>query len=107
MTIIFKARLKAGIKYDEDAKVYITYSPALGIYSQGENAIQAKLALEDAVESFFSVAYKKGVLERLLKNVEFSSKDEFVSVEEKILEKNHFQDIFDFRAYLPLVASVA
>jgi hypothetical protein len=98
MTIKFKAKLKAGIKYDDIAKVYVTYSPSLGIYSQGINKIQAKLALEDAVASFISVAHKNGVLDKILKSVELCNEEEITVQEEKILENKLFQDIFEFPA---------
>ena len=105
MTITIKAQLIAGIKHDENANVFVTYVPALGIYSQGENMIQAKLALNDAVESFFRVSHDKGVLHTLLESANFFTKSEYVTVEEKILEENNFQDIFPISTHVPLVAA--
>jgi len=104
MTITIKAHLMAGIKHDDNANVVVTYVPALGIYSQGENMVQAKLALEDAVESFFRVSHEKGVLYTILESANFPTKSEYVTVEEKILEKNNFQDIFHISTRVPLVA---
>jgi hypothetical protein len=104
MNITIKAKLMAGIKYDADAKVYVTYVPALGIYSQGENIIQAKFALDDAVKSFFTIAHKKGVLHTLLEKAKLSTKREYITVEEKILEKNNFEDIFPISTNVPLIA---
>lgn len=105
MTITFKAKLKAGIKYDDVAKVYVTYAPSLGIYSQGVNKIQAKVALEDAVASFISVAHQNGVLDKILKSVELC-KEEEITIEEKILENKSFQDIFEFPASIYCAATV-
>ncbi len=113
MNIIFEAKLKAGIKYDKDVEVYVTYAPALRVYSQGETAIQAKSALKDAVQSFLIVAYSNGVLEKCLKNVGFAiiadprstlcESEEYISFkEEEILEEKQFDDIFEIPASLPL-----
>jgi hypothetical protein len=99
MTIKFTAQLKAGLKYDSEAGVYVTYAPSLGIYSQGETQSQAKAALEDAVGSFLIVAHKNGVLDKLLKSADLCpEEDEFIKVEGKILKEKLFDDIFDFPA---------
>ena len=105
MTIEFKAKLKAGMFYDKNAEVYVTYAPALGIYSQGETKKEAKAALTDAVESFLVVSYRKGVLAESLKSADFCDGEEYVNIEEKILKKQKFQDIFNVPACLSLVAA--
>lgn len=113
MKITFKARLKAGIKYDKEAEVYIAYTPALRLYSQGETPRQAKMAIKDAVGSFLIVSYTRGVLEKCLKSAGFSAEDhtkaglsadeEYIRIkEEAILKENKFKDIFDVPASLPL-----
>lgn len=106
----FEAKLKAGIKWDEDAKVYVTFAPALGLYSQGANKIQAKAALDDAVNSFLIVAYKKNVLNSILnangcvRDIrpidELRSSDEQYIVVERILEQQAYEDVFEVRAEL-------
>lgn len=106
MTIKFKAKLKAGIKYDGMAGVYVTYAPSLGIYSQGTSVIQAKRALEDAVSSFLLVAHKHGVLDRLLKSTDLCEEEEYIKIQEQILEEKAFDDMFDFPAFLYCVAAV-
>lgn len=113
MNLIFEARLIAGIKYDKDVEMHVTYAPALRLYSQGETVIQAKSALKDAIQSFLIVAYTNGVLEKCLKNVGFSivadprippgENEEYISFkEEEILEEKEFDDIFEVPASLPL-----
>jgi hypothetical protein len=101
MGITFKAKLKAGIKYDKHANVYVTFTPALGIYSQGESAQQAKRALEDAVKSFLFVSYKKGVLAKLIKSADFCEK-EYIRIQETILKENSYRKIFEVPASLQL-----
>jgi len=107
MAITIEARLRAGIKFDKDAQVFVTYAPALGIYSQAETAIRAKAALEDAIDSFFRVAIKNDVLERCLRAAGLTvassavertcaESEEYIKVmEARILEENQFTDIFD------------
>ncbi len=102
MTIEFKARLKAGMFYDKNAGVYVTYAPALGIYSQGETKREAKAALKDAVESFLLVSHKKGILSELLRSADFCDGEEYVSVDENILKERKFMDIFSIPACLSL-----
>ena len=109
MAIKIEVRLKAGIKFDENAGIHITYAPALSIYSQGETVIGAKAALEDAVYSFFTVALKKTVLEKCLQDLGFSlvspadvmpcdGQAEYIDIREtKILEEKMFSDIYELR----------
>ena len=54
----FKVGIIAEIKFDDQAKVYVAYVPALKIYSQGETQSKAELAIMDAVESFLAVSHK-------------------------------------------------
>ena len=117
MTIKIEVRLKAGIKHDEQAQVWITFAPALGIYSQGENIIQAKIAPEDAIQSFLLVACKNQVLEKCLRHAGFSVVDpssarpcaptgEYIEIREaRILEEKKFSDIFDIPASIALSAA--
>ncbi len=113
--IRFKANLKAGIKYDEQAKVHVTYAPALQLYSQGTTPLEAKVALADAVQMFLNVAYDRGILEKVLQLTGFTrstgkstprteAEEEYIEViEQEVLQKNNFQDIFDVPASLPLM----
>lgn len=46
------------IKYDVKAKVYVSYTPVLNIYSQGITRDRAKEALRDAIASFLFVHFE-------------------------------------------------
>ena len=59
-------KLKSEIKFDKDANIFIAYSPKYRIFSQGKTIERAKLALEDAVESFLIVSNKYNLLEKCL-----------------------------------------
>lgn len=59
---VAKVDMLAGIKYDEEAKVFVTYTPTFNLFSQGTTEERAKAALRDAVTSFLTVAHRKGIL---------------------------------------------
>lgn len=118
MQIKFEATLKAGIKHDSQANVYVTYAPALKVFSQGESKIQAKTALTDAVQMFLRVAYEKGELERVLhriyqyagvvpdgRHIE-SVRATGDVVEENVLEELNYDDIFDVDTSLQFAATI-
>ncbi len=118
MKIKMETRLMAGIRFDKEAEVYISYAPALRVYAQGESKKQAKVALRDAVESYLIVAYENGVLERCLKNVGFvidaspahkpNKGEEYIEIaEEAILAEKEFKHMFEIPAILPLAAFAA
>lgn len=45
------------IKFDEQTNIFVTYSSALNIYSQGRTLEEAKLAMRDAIRSFITVTH--------------------------------------------------
>lgn len=111
----FEAKLKAGIKWDEEVNAFVSFAPALGLYSQGTSKSQAKDALQDAVNSFLIVAYEKNVLQSILhacggteddRHIDDvrASGDEYVVIEEQVLEKENYLDLFEVQAELPLAA---
>lgn len=113
LRISFQVKLKAGIKFDEEAKVFVSFAPALQLYSQGLTKTEAKRALQDAVESWLIVAYENEVLERALQQSGFKTvpthvaqspaSDQYISwTEEEILEEQHFEDIWDLPTSLNL-----
>ncbi len=115
--VTFMARLKAGIKRDEEAKVWVSYVPALQLYSQGTTKARAKRAIASAVSLFLTTAYEHGVWDKALRNVGLTPTptgqppgpdSEFVTFyEEEILEQAHFGEVFDIPAVLPLELTTA
>ncbi len=81
--------LKGGIRKDEDAKVFVSYCPRLGIYSQGMTADQAKESLVDAIQLYIGSLYDRGLFEDTLQALGFSGasnapdEGEFVGVDEQ------------------------
>jgi hypothetical protein len=55
-------------RYDDDAKIFVGYIPALRVYSQGRNEEELKKALVSAAEMFIVVCYGKGILGKVLRD---------------------------------------
>jgi hypothetical protein len=53
-------------RFDEQAKVFVGYIPALGIYSQGTSKEQLEKAVESAALMFISTCYEKQILGKYL-----------------------------------------
>lgn len=108
----FVANVTAGIKYDREAKVWVGYAPALKVYSQAKTRARARKAIASAVNLFLRVAYKKGVLERVLTEAGFTpvepgtaapaARERIKIIEQKILKQEKFKDVFRVPAKLSL-----
>jgi hypothetical protein len=103
--IKFEAKLHVGIRHDKETNLYVTYVPALNLYSQGKTKLQAKNAIEASVGAFLRVAYKNNVLEKCLSNGRaFEGVDiteQYINVYEAILEKKNYEDSYQIPAHLP------
>ncbi len=113
MAVSFEAKLKAGFKWDDEAGVFVTYAPALQVFSQGKTKTQAKRALNDAVALLLTTAYELNMLEKVFKgaglapipdDTSVSQLDEYISVQEEVLEEQEYNDFFDFTPKLNLAA---
>ena len=106
---VLRATLKAGVRYDERAKVYVGYAPSLNIYSQATSEEHAKRALESAITLFLSVACNGRGFARVLATAGLTKDprkngaddDRIHALEEEILEQQHFDCIFDVRTVFP------
>ena len=106
------AQLRGVIRYDEDAKVFVSYCPALNIFSQGESEELAQRALGSAVGLFLHACYERGQLDQALREAGFSKSSctGLVPVEshpgqEWIAAEERYNEVFDFDAPLHLIAS--
>lgn len=61
-----RARLRAVLSYNRQAKVHVGYAPALNIYSQANTKERAKRTLASAVELFLTAAKKNPALAAVL-----------------------------------------
>jgi len=57
MGIRIVARLDVGVRFDAQAQVFVSFAPALRIYSQGPTEEEALRAIESAIRLYLSTAY--------------------------------------------------
>lgn len=106
--ITISLKLRAGVRFDKEADIWVAYTPALGIFIQGKDPESAKSVLEDAVQSYLLLAYKNGLLEKCLDTTPFrrseesveelkeSGNEEYISIsEERIPEKSVYMNIMN------------
>jgi hypothetical protein len=106
-----RATLKAGVRYDERAKVYVGYAPSLNIYCQATTEGHARRALEGAIMLFLGVARNgrgfagvlamAGLAKDPRKNGAVRKDDRIHATEEEILEQQNFHCIFDVPTSFP------
>lgn len=100
------------IREDRQTKSFVSYCPALDLYSAGRTRLDAKKALISAVDTYVRVCFERGILGRLLKQKGFGPTAsgeadhaildaEFIAVAEHASE---YDDIFDLEIPLHLVA---
>ena len=105
------ATLKAGVRYDEQAKVYIGYAPSLNIYSQAPTQEHARRALEGAITLFLKVVSRgrrfsgvlptSGASKYSRRNGAARHDDHAQAEEEEMLAQRHFHWIFDVPTSFP------
>lgn len=67
---LVRARLRAVLSYDSQARVHVGYAPALNIYSQAITKERAKRTLANAVALFLAAAQKNPALAAILPETE-------------------------------------
>jgi predicted RNase H-like HicB family nuclease len=58
----------AAVRWDDDAKVYVSWTPGLDVYSQGTTQEEALKALDSAVSMFVRRCHEKGILDDTMLN---------------------------------------
>lgn len=66
MALEVNFRLNAGLRYDDEVGVYVTWCPALDVRSQGGTEVEAKRALLSAIKLYLTHCYKRSILDDLL-----------------------------------------
>jgi hypothetical protein len=61
-------RLKFAMRRDDDANVHVGYCPALKLYSQGADKMEAKAAIVSAAKLFIVRCYEKDILHTVLRD---------------------------------------
>jgi predicted RNase H-like HicB family nuclease len=112
MKIKFTMSLRGATRYDEKARIYVGYCPALNVYSQGRTQSEAMEALRSILGSYLETCYEHGILHSVLTKAGFTAVssgaplppqeacEEFI-----MIEKAHFDKVFEMDVPLELVAT--
>lgn len=103
--------LHGAIRKDADADVFVSFCPALKLYSQGETEEQATDALKSAVTLFLEHCIEHGHIDAALKSVGMTrtSASALSSVESSVkewiaIQEAKFDDAFPFSVPINLLA---
>jgi len=129
MKLEMDIKLRAAVRYDDEAAVWVSWCPALDVYSQGTSRVRAQAAIEEALVMYVRFCYQKKILGQVLSNRGFTASkpdktathsggdevfEEFISVRSVQEHANartvqeqakHTPSIFDVIVPLPLVAA--
>ena len=105
MRIRFEAQMMAGTRWDQTAETFVSYAPALDLYSQGPTEPEALRGLESAIRLYLITAYEKGMLDRLLQRHGFKAPAIAVNEYIRILEEKDFEHIVSLPAAVDLVTA--
>lgn len=106
--------LMGQIREDKETDSFVSYCPALDIYSAGRTRPEAKAALQSAIDMFFHICYSRDILNRALRGRGFelipdgqAVDGETITVTEIDAEAvdGTFDDVFDVEVPLHLVAA--
>jgi hypothetical protein len=67
--IQIEAQLNVGVRWDQAARVFVSYAPALDIYSQGPTEQDAVRAIEGAMRMYIVTALETNKLDRVLERL--------------------------------------
>ena len=108
-------KLGAVIREDSQTDCFVSYCPAIDIYSAGRNRIEAKKALTSAAGMYVRHCYQRGILDLVLREKGFSASstlmetsndvEQFIAVQAVRDKYEHtYDDVFDLDIPLHLIA---
>lgn len=113
-------KLRAAVRYDQEAEVWVSWCPALDVYSQGTTRQRAQSAIEEALLMYVRHCFSKKKLGQILNRRGFApvgphdepmgddeAFDEFINVRVVSERPQYTPSIFDVTVPLPLVAAAA
>lgn len=71
MLLKLVASVACALRRDDETGVYVSFCPALSLYSQGTSEEQSRQALEGAIKLFLSTCYDRKQLDRALQEAGF------------------------------------
>jgi predicted RNase H-like HicB family nuclease len=112
MVLQIQVNLSGAIRRDADADIFVSYCPALKLYSQGEDEIQAMAALKGAVGLFLTTCFDRGQLDAALRDVGFNETSTvgLTTVDKRMgewveIREAKFDESFEFTVPINLIAA--
>jgi predicted RNase H-like HicB family nuclease len=111
-----KFSLQGAIREDKDTDSFVSYCPALDLYSAGRTRVEAKKALQSAVDMFVRICYERNILGRLLHekgfqvlpgsqaNAMHDVVTDFIEITENV-HGSKYDDVFAVEVPLHLIAN--
>lgn len=59
-------RLQAGVRYDDESELWVSWCPALDIHSQGTTEERAKASLREALGMYVKYCFEQQILDNIL-----------------------------------------
>jgi len=108
--------LQGHLREDKDTNCFVTYCPALDLYSAGKTRPEAKDALRNTVALFISICYDRGIFDKVLRDQGFgvaeagvapphTGTQECIAIHEAATTGEDYDDVFDVDVPLHLVAA--
>lgn len=109
-------KLRAAVGFDEVAGVWVSWCPALDVYSQGTTKTEAKDGLDDALGMYLKYCYERKILDNVLIKRGFqvstdapasssSDGDEYIDI--KKLDHGQYTHTYDLTVQMPLQSAMA
>lgn len=109
MVLKLTASLKGAVRWDDQAKVFLSFCPALNIYSQGLSEDEAREALESTMRLYIETCIERGILEQILRRAGFNKSSEKAVPRQQLYDEyimvERFDRVFDMDIPIHLIAS--
>jgi predicted RNase H-like HicB family nuclease len=112
MVLQIQVNLSGAIRRDPDVGVFVSYCPALKLYSQGEDELQALEALKSAVGLYLTTCFMRGQWDAALREAGFTeiSANGIMPVEKRMgewiaIQAAKFDEAFEFTVPINLIAA--
>lgn len=110
MTLEFTVRLLGAVRHDDECGVFVSFCPALKLYSQGTTETEARNALESAVKLFLVTCFERGQLTTALRSLGFAPTNKTISTDARVKEfieirEANFPETFEVEVPIQLLAA--
>ena len=114
MKIMLNISLQGATRFDEQTALFVALCPALKVYSQGTTQEEAEKNLRETLCLYVETCFAHNILDEVLADAGFKSVKpgsalplESAMGEFIMIQKAHFDSVFDMNVPLELVAAAA